>query len=97
MRGVGLVADIAFLPGVRLAPVLGRHPEEGHVQHVRLTGLDQADLRTGQFGRDQIGPYRVGMDAVVDLGQLPFHRPAQLLVFGFFEPLRLKRGHSVML
>ena len=87
LGGVSLVADIAFLVRIRVAPVLCGFPEECHVQDIGLAGIDQVGLFSAKFGGDEVGADGVGMDAVVDLGEVPLHIPAEFLLLGFLEAL----------
>ena len=84
-----IIPDIAFQVGILLAPRLCSHAEHGHVQHVGFVGIDDARLFRSHFGRNQVLFDRVGMDAVVDFGQLAFGTPAELFLFLFFQPLEL--------
>src|SRR5690606_29041443 len=67
---IGVVANIAFAIRVFIAPLFGGLTEEGHVEQVRFVGVDEADLLRGQLGGDEVFLNGVGMNAVVDLGQL---------------------------
>lgn len=89
LGGVGVVAEVAFLAGVGIAPSFGRHAEEGHVEDVGLAGVDEVDLCFVELGRDEIGLDGVGVDAVVDLGEVAFDVSAELLAFLLFEALEL--------
>jgi hypothetical protein len=83
----GVVANVAFIARVVAAPLRGGLAEEGHVEHVGLTGIDEVCLSLGEFGRDEVGLDGVGVDAVVDLGEVAADVPAERLALGFLEPL----------
>ena len=53
-----------------IPPLLGRHAEQGHVQDISLVGIDQGNLPSGQFRRDQIFLDGIRMNAIVDLGEV---------------------------
>ena len=53
-----------------IPPLLGRHAEQGHVQDISLVGIDQGNLPSGQFRRDQIFLDGIRMNAIVDLGKV---------------------------
>jgi hypothetical protein len=84
----GLVADVALFAGVLAPPLGGRLAEEGHVQHIGLAGIDEAGLGFAQLRRDEMGLDGVGVDAVVDLGEVAADVPAEGLALGFLEPLK---------
>ena len=88
LRHVRIVPDIAFPARILVAPVLRRHAEERHVQHVRLRGINQVGLARAQFRRHKVLLDRIGVDAVIDLGQIAPDVPAKLLEFLVLEPLK---------
>ena len=88
MGASGLVANVAIFAGVLAAPLGGGLAEEGHVQHIGLAGIDDADLRFAQLRRDEVSLDGVGVDAVVDLGEIAADVPAESLALGFLEPLK---------
>ena len=88
LRHIRIVPDIAFPARILVAPVLRRHAEERHVQHVRLRGINQVGLARAQFRRHKVLLDRVGVDPVVDLGQIAPDVPAKLLEFLVLEPLK---------
>jgi len=83
----GVVADVAFVAGVLAAPLRGGLAEEGHVEHVGFTGIDEAGLGFAQLGRDKVGLDGVGVDAVVYLGEVAADVPAEGLALGFLQTL----------
>ena len=89
LRYVGFVADIAGAAGVLLTPLLGGFAEQRHVQQVGLAGVYQTGLLRGQRGRNQVRLDGIGVDAVVDLGEITADVPAQLFPFLVFKALKL--------
>ncbi len=85
----GLVADVALVAGVLAAPLGGGLAEEGHVEHIGFAGIDEAGLRLAQLRRDQVRLNGVGVDAVVDFGEVAADIPAEGLALGFLEALEL--------
>ena|GEM_PF-1185112 len=83
----GVVADVAFVAGVLAAPLRGGLAEEGRVEYVGFTGIDEAGLGVGQLGRDEVSLDGVGVDAVVNLGEVPPDVPAEGLALGFLQAL----------
>ena len=65
----GVVADIAFGIGVGVAPLFRGLAEEGDVEEVGLAGVGEAGLGLGDRGWDEGFFDRVGVDAVIDLGE----------------------------
>jgi len=86
----GMIADVALGIGMGITPLLGGAAEEGDIQQVGLAGIDDGGLRLGDGGRNERFLDRIGVDAVVDLGQVAANVPAQLLGLGFFEAQPLK-------
>lgn len=84
---VGMVAEVAFQPQVGIPPTPGAHPEQRHVQQVGLARIDKADLLRRQGVRNQVVADGIGMDQVVDLGQVAPDVPTQLLELLFLEAL----------
>lgn len=78
---------LPLLPGFSSRHCIGRFAEQRHVQQVRLAGVDEIDLLRRQLRRDQVGLDGVGVDAVVDPGQVAADVPAQLLVFRLLQAL----------
>ena len=72
-----------------VAPLFGGHAEQGHVQDIRLGGVNQVYLAWSQFRRDQVLFDGVGVNPVVDLGKIAPDVPAELFAFLFLEPLEL--------
>jgi hypothetical protein len=89
LRNIGFVADIAFMVAVFVPPLLRGFTEQGHVEQIRLAGLDEIDLLGRQLRRDQDRLDGVGVDAVIDFGQVAADVPAELLEFLLFESLEL--------
>ncbi len=88
MRDVSVVADIAGLVGILHAPLCGGFSEKSHVEDICLGGVDMGGLRFGEFGRNQMGENRVGVDAIIDLGEISLDIPAQSFSLLFFEALK---------
>ncbi len=80
---------LPFFAGVLAAPLGGGLAEEGHVEHIGFTGVDETGLGFAQLWRDEVGLDGVGVDAVVDLGEVAADVPAEGLALGFLEPLKL--------
>ncbi len=80
---------LPFFVRIFIPPLFGRFPEQCHVQQVCFAGVDQVDLLRCQLGRDQIRLDGVGVNSVVDFGQVAADVPAELLKFLLFEPLEL--------
>ena len=74
----GVVADVAIGVGMGVAPLLRRLAEEGDVEQVGLAGVNEAGLSLGDGGRDERILDRVGVDAVVDLGEGALEVPTEL-------------------
>ena len=72
-----------------IPPLLGRHAEQSHVQDIRLIGIDQGNLPSGQFRRNQIFLDGIRMNAIIDLGKVALDIPAKLLQLLGLEPLKL--------
>lgn len=89
LRPVGLIADVAFLAVVLIAPLLRGDAEQRDVEHIRLVRVGMARLLRAHFLGDQVGLDRVGMDAIVDLGEVPPHVPVKVLSLVFLKPLEL--------
>ena len=88
MGAGGLVANVDIFARVFAAPLGGGLAEEGHVEHIGLAGIDDAGLRFAQLRRDEVSLDGVGVDAVVDLGEIAANVPAEGLALGFLEPLK---------
>ena len=78
LRNIGFIADIALATGVFIPPLLGGFTEQRHVQQVGFAGVNLTDLLRCQRGRNQFGFDRIGVNAVVDLGQVAADVPTQL-------------------
>ena len=61
-----IVTDIAFKFWVFLTPFFGGATEQGDVEQVGFIGVGCGGLRFGDFGRNQMGFDRIGMDTVID-------------------------------
>jgi len=48
LRDIGLVADVALVAGVFIAPLFRGFAEQRHVQQVCLAGIDEVDLPRGE-------------------------------------------------
>ena len=69
---VGVVALVSLEIGIRQLPLLMRLSEERNIQHVRLVRVDDAHLCPRHGRRNQVLQNRIGVNAIVDLCQLPF-------------------------
>ena len=67
--------DIQFLQ-----PVFLGHAEQSNIQNIGLAGMDMVDLFRGQLGGDEVFLNGVGVAAVIDLCQISFDIPAELLL-----------------
>lgn len=85
----GVVAEVALGIGMSIAPLLRRLAEEGDVEQVGFVGIDEGALSLGDGGRQERLLDRVGVDAVVDLGEGALEIPPELeaVVFVVLEPL----------
>src|SRR5579859_1865392 len=86
---VGVVTDVAFVAGVGIAPRLCGDAEKGHVENIGLGGVDQIDLAGSKSWGDQILFDGIGMDAVVDFGEVATDVPAELLTLDILQALEL--------
>ncbi len=84
----GLVADVALAAGVLATPLGGGLTEESHVEHIGLAGIDETGLAFAERRRDEVGLDGVGVDAVIDLGEVAADVLAEGLTLGFLEPLK---------
>ena len=84
----GLVADVALVAGVLTAPLGRGLAEQSHVEHIGFAGINEAGLGFAQLRRDEMGLDGVGVDAVVDPGEIAADVPAEGLALGFLEPLK---------
>ena len=84
----GLVANVALVAGVLAAPLGGSLAEEGHIEHIGLTGINEAGLGFAQLRRDEVGLDGVCVDAVVDLCEVAADVPAESFALGFLEALK---------
>ena len=87
MGAGGLVADVAFVFRVRGAPLGGGLSEEGHVEHVGFVGIDEVGLGFAQLGRNEVSLDGVGVDAVVDPGEVAADVPTERLTLLLLEAL----------
>ncbi len=80
----GVVAHVAVLTGVGVAPLVGGLSEEGDVEDVGFVGVGEGGLLRGDFGRDEMGLDGVGVEVVIDLGEgaveVPGEREAAVFV-----------------
>ena len=67
LGGIGEIPNIAFFLRVLVSPLFGGHPEQGHIQHIRLAGVDQAHLLARKLRGNQVGLDRIGVNPVIDL------------------------------
>ena len=75
LRNVGIVADVAFELRMGIAPLFGRHPEQCHIQNIGFVGIDQRNLPSRQFRRDQVFLDGICVNAVIDLGKVALDVP----------------------
>jgi hypothetical protein len=87
----GVVANVTFGVGVGVSPLFGGLAEQGDVEQIGFVGIDETCLCLGDRGWNQRLFDRIGVDAVVDLGQRPLEVPFQLeaVVFLVFEAAKL--------
>ena len=85
----GVVAHVAFELGIGVAPLLGGLAEQGDVEQVGLVGVGDGGLRGRDLGRDEMGFHRVGVDAVIELGEgaVEIPREGEAAVFVVLEAL----------
>ena len=85
----GVVAHVAVELGVCVAPLAGGVAEEGDIQQIGLAGVGGGGLRGGDFGRDEVRPHCVGVDAVVELreGAVEVPREGEAAAFVLLEAL----------
>lgn len=85
----GVVAHIAVLAEIGVPPFAGGLAEEGDIEEVGLFGVCESGLFCGNFLRDEMRLDRVGVDAVVDLGQHAVEVPGKgkAAIFVLFETL----------
>ena len=89
MGDIGIIADVAFLARMSVAPLFGGRAEERRVQDIGFGSVNDVDLLFGQLRRDEVLFNGVGMNSVVDFGQIAADIPAELLSLLFLEPLKL--------
>ncbi len=84
-----VVAHVAVLAGVGVAPFACGLTEEGDVEEVGFVGVGDGRLFRGDLGRDEVCLDGVGVEAVVDLGQSAIEIPSEreTSVFILLEPL----------
>ena len=85
----GVVAHVAIKFGVRITPLAGGLAEESDVEQVGFGGVGDGGLGGGDLGRDEVLFDRVGVDAVVELGEgaIEVPRQGEAAAFVFFETL----------
>ena len=83
----GVVALVAFERWIGGLLLLVRHTEEGHVQHICLTRVDDVHLRARDRGGNEVLLNGIRVNAIVDLRQLPLCRPADQFLFFRLETL----------
>ncbi len=86
-----MVAEVAFGTWVGVAPLLGGLAKERHVEQISLARVDELGLDFGDGGGNEGFLDRIGVDAVVDLGQSALQVPAELeaVAFVVLEPTEL--------
>ena len=79
-----VIAGIAFQLGIGIAPLLRRVTKECDVEQIRLGRVSDGRLCGRDFRRDQMCLHRVGVDAIIQLGQraveIPREREPAVLV-----------------
>ena len=83
-----MVADVAFGIGMSIAPLLGGLSEQRDIEQVGFVGIDDRRLSLGEGRRQECFFDGVGVDAVVDLGEVAADVPAEALALGFLEALK---------
>lgn len=64
-----VVAHVAVFAGIGAAPLCGSQAEESDVENVGFVGVCDGGLFRRDFWRDEVALDRIGVDAVVDLGE----------------------------
>lgn len=85
----GIVANVAFAVGILLAPLACCDSEHCHVEHIGFFGIFVGGLFGCYLGWDEVLLDGIGMDAVVDLGELAFGCPSDLGLLLLVETLDL--------
>ena len=85
----GIVADVSFQVGMRIAPFEGSEAEHGNVQHIGFAGVDAGSLLWCDFCRDKVLFDSIGVDAVIYFRQFSLGTPAQLREFLLLKALEL--------
>lgn len=85
----GVFAHVVFQFRIGVAPLPGGLAEQGHIEQVGFVGVGDGGLRRRDLGRDEVGFHRVGMNAVIELGQGAVEVPGEgkAAVFVVLEPL----------
>ena len=89
LRDVGLIADVALAARLAITPLPGRLAEQGYVQQVGFARVDQGGLLWGDLGWNEVLLDGVGVNAVVDLGEVAADVPTELIALPFLEALEL--------
>ena len=89
LRDIGVVPDISCFVWIRIPPHGSGHAEKSHVQDIRFRGINSVNLRFSQFVGDKIFLDDIGMNPIVDFGQIPPDVPTQLLFLFILQPLEL--------
>ena len=74
---IGVVTDVARPAWIAVAPHLGGHAEERHVEHIGFGRVDEIGLSLGQLRGNEVFPDRIGMNPIVDLRKIPADIPAK--------------------
>ena len=84
-----VIADVSLGVRMGIAPLFRGLAEEGDVEQVGLGGIDEPGLGLRDGGRDEGFLYRIGVDAVIDLGEGALEVPTELeaVVFFVFEAM----------
>ena len=84
-----VVADVSLGVRMGIPPLFRGLAEEGDVEQVGFAGINGGGLRLGDGWRDEGFLDRVGMNAVVDLGEGALEVPIQLeaVIFVVFKAL----------
>ncbi len=77
LLNAGVISHIAVKPGVGIAPLPCSLAEEGHVQEIALAGVGDGGLCRGDESGNEVRLDRVGVDAVVKLGNSAIEVPRE--------------------
>ena len=87
-----VIPDVTLGVRMGITPLFRGLAEEGDIEQIGLAGIDGGGLRLGDGWRDERFLDRVGVDAVVDLGEGALEVPIELepVVFVILEALKFR-------